>query len=167
MEGDLVCGRCYARAYGAVTERHCPTCGADELVPAASPRGAQIIASSAPPTAAPVIPAAPVFAPTPGPLPRFEIPPGHNICSSCYEISRPKNVGPGVITGLMIVLTAVGGFFFFPLWILAVLFAIYMAVGQKRVCRACGSSSLVPPDTERGQELLAHVAARRDAAGHG
>lgn len=133
-----ICTRCYTRAEG--DGGTCSACNATELVPVDSPRGRQLEAANPP---------VPAFRPPPP-----KIVDGAFVCSSCYTIATPKQEGPGIVSALAMIATGVCGIFFWPLWILTLLFLIYIAVGQKKVCKGCGAQgTLVPGNTPKASEL--------------
>jgi hypothetical protein len=138
---EWICGRCYTRLTGEAAGV-CPACGGDDVIPAASPRGQQLIASSTPPVSA-----QPAVVPRPAP--------GHVVCPTCYAVGPAKSHGPGAVTWLLgLVFMGIGLFVTWLAFIPAILLGIYQAVATKKVCSHCGNVGIVPGDSQRALEIL-------------
>lgn len=144
---EWICGRCYTRLTGE-TAGTCPSCGGEDVVPAGSPRGAQLAAA-----VAPAPPPPPVMLPPPIPV---AIKDGHVVCPNCYAVGWPKRQGPSSAAQIVLILIAVVGFLFFWPFGLAMLLIVivYSLVPSKTVCAKCGALGVVPGSSPRAQELL-------------
>lgn len=82
------------------------------------------------------------------------------ICSTCGNLGKPKTSARGSLLGeIGVWIIALTAGVLFPAGILlfilaAFIYSIYRLGGRKKICRECGSDSLVPTDTPRGIELI-------------
>ena len=72
---------------------------------------------------------------------------GKRICTTCGSTKRPRTVTPGMLLiEILLWLT-----FLIP----GIIYSIWRMTSRKRVCRACGSTAIVPLNSPVGRELRA------------
>lgn len=133
---DWICGRCCTRLAGE-TAGVCPACGGEDVIPVGSPRGAQLVAASAPQPVQPT----PLFGPaTAQPMPLPPLNPGVSICPACHVAGTPRDTGPNSMAQLFLIAMAIVGFVFF--WpagaLLLLVIVIYSVQPARKVCGHCG-----------------------------
>lgn len=90
------------------------------------------------------------------------------VCLECGTLApaRVKFLGglAAEIAAWLIALVAAALSGWWPLLVLPLAFSLARQVHRKRVCSACGSSRLVPPETPVAQRLVRDLAPPRDEA---
>lgn len=138
---EWICGRCYTRLTGEAAGV-CPACGAEDVVPVASPRGQQMAAAAV---------ATPAMAAPLPPLAEDVM-----VCPSCYAVARPSRSGPSSLAQFFLVLLMLGAFLiFWPVGlVLLLIIVIYSMQRTRTLCAKCGNEGVIPGNSERAQQIL-------------